>query len=189
MLTFWAYSSQVGPTGTTITWRGESHRGLEQDIFAFSWIAEKQADRIYANYTPTERGYFYFCPINLKITTVQHNQLLNIEFRSTTNFDGLQTICLHSFLSELRSSSRLIPGWLCGWLLVSSCHHHHDCKIIGRREKKLGSERGQQWSSGETSIFSSSGRQGWLKYSFKHWQSLRWLQKHWYFSINLSHSL
>lgn len=28
--TFSAYSSQVGPTGTTITWRGDSHKGLER---------------------------------------------------------------------------------------------------------------------------------------------------------------
>lgn len=27
-ITFWAYSSHVGPTGTTITWRGDSQKGL-----------------------------------------------------------------------------------------------------------------------------------------------------------------
>lgn len=39
LVTFWAYSSQVGPTGTIMTWDGESQSGLEQN----TWIIKRWA--------------------------------------------------------------------------------------------------------------------------------------------------
>lgn len=35
-ITFWAYSSHVGPTGTTITWRGDSQKGLQKKLKIFN---------------------------------------------------------------------------------------------------------------------------------------------------------
>lgn len=41
IVTFWAYSSQVGPTGTIMTWDGESQSGLEQN----TWIIKRWAGK------------------------------------------------------------------------------------------------------------------------------------------------
>lgn len=42
MITFWAYSSHVGPTGTTITWRGDSQKGLKKKLKIFNVDFPKQ---------------------------------------------------------------------------------------------------------------------------------------------------